>query len=33
MKVIEDTFHISLPSAQRIVNRFLDAVIDYGHKD
>jgi hypothetical protein len=33
MKAIEDTFHISLPSAQRIVNRFLDAMIDCGHED
>jgi hypothetical protein len=33
MKAIEDTFHISLPSAQRIVNRVLDAMIDCGHED
>jgi hypothetical protein len=33
MKAIEDTFHISLPSAQRIVNWFLDDVIDCDHKD
>jgi hypothetical protein len=33
MKAIKDTFHVSLPSAQRIVNRFLDAVIDCDHED
>jgi hypothetical protein len=30
IKAIEDTFHISLPSAQRIVNQFLDAMFDCG---
>jgi hypothetical protein len=33
MKSIEDTFHISLSSAQRIVNRFLQAVVDCDHQD
>jgi hypothetical protein len=33
MKAIKDTFHIPLPSAQRIANRFLDAVIDCDLKD
>jgi hypothetical protein len=32
MKSIEDTFHLSLSSAQRIVNRFLQAVIDCDHQ-
>jgi hypothetical protein len=32
MKAIKDTFHISLRSAQRIVNRFLDAMIECGHE-
>jgi hypothetical protein len=33
-KSIEDTFHhLSLASAQRIVNRFLQAVIDCDHQD
>ena len=32
-KSIEDTFHISMSSVQRVVNRFLDAVIECDHKD
>jgi hypothetical protein len=32
MKSIEDTFHISLSPAQRIVNQFLQAVVDCDHQ-
>jgi hypothetical protein len=33
MKAIEDTFHISLSSAKRIVKCFLQAVRECDHKD
>jgi hypothetical protein len=33
MKAIEDTFHLSLSSAQRVVNRFLQAVRECDHPD
>jgi hypothetical protein len=33
LKSIKDTFHFSLSSAQRIVNRFLQAVVDCDHQD
>jgi hypothetical protein len=33
MKSVKDAFHISLSSAQRIVDQFLQAVVDCVHED